>query len=631
MATHQHPLVFISYSRRDFHFAESAAAILAQDNKIEPWFDAHHLHPGIDWSRAIDSNLNKADALLLIASPAAFASSYVAKEWRHALKRDIPLYIAMVEAAELPPELTHCPVYELRSNFWQRVREIGHFIATKQHTSTASSQPKRFILPFPLIALLILAGFIGIGLLYIASIAWELHGLFASGTSGYVSEKSVLMFFYAATLTGIAITTLIVFAGMLYRRTPLSNLGHTLGMGAVFLFLSLQPLTDTLAYAVWFWNRSDLVSTKGSLELIGLLTLITYAVVVILLTRSRTINLWLPTGEGYYALRQRVLGLPVIRKRKIRIFRPAFRSQWRGYGERIKRLLGAKKITFAVYNEATDEPIARVISDAAQRAGLIEKTDAQWVFVLISSMTDWKKIRTHHQDLRSQTIFVLIDNVALPVDAEELRRYQWLDFREQLPEGLYNVLIELIDPQATPESAAIPFNPQRFRAPQIIKGLIELCRTYLIIVATISLAAIIFKPSAIGTWLLAGVGFLLVWCLIRLMFRTATRKLTKEQFAGLALGISSLLVVWFIIFINTIRFADDELPFAITMLGIFLYLSVILTLVRIYFHVSYYWLPTTKALINHQLVTKIAPPLFTNYTPPLVIVSLGFAIILFTV
>ncbi len=81
--------VFVSYSRRDFHFAEAVTAALWAHEALDPWFDLQRLRPGMNWEAAWDDALETADALLLLASPAAIASGYVRLEWGRALERGI--------------------------------------------------------------------------------------------------------------------------------------------------------------------------------------------------------------------------------------------------------------------------------------------------------------------------------------------------------------------------------------------------------------------------------------------------------------------------------------------------------------------------------------------------------------
>ena len=67
------PAVFISYSRKDFYFAESLAFHLAERG-IANWLDANHLAPGREWSEEIDRALDEAQTVVVVVTPASVRS-----------------------------------------------------------------------------------------------------------------------------------------------------------------------------------------------------------------------------------------------------------------------------------------------------------------------------------------------------------------------------------------------------------------------------------------------------------------------------------------------------------------------------------------------------------------------------
>src|SRR5689334_12939155 len=71
--------VFVSYSRRDFYFAEQLAVALRRRG-LAVWFDVHELAAGTDWSAAIDRAIAECDSFVIVASRAALESSYVKRE-----------------------------------------------------------------------------------------------------------------------------------------------------------------------------------------------------------------------------------------------------------------------------------------------------------------------------------------------------------------------------------------------------------------------------------------------------------------------------------------------------------------------------------------------------------------------
>lgn len=68
------PYVFVSYSRQEFHAAEALSSVLAASGQIRPWLDVEHLRPGTDWETAINAAIDHADAVVVVASPAAMVS-----------------------------------------------------------------------------------------------------------------------------------------------------------------------------------------------------------------------------------------------------------------------------------------------------------------------------------------------------------------------------------------------------------------------------------------------------------------------------------------------------------------------------------------------------------------------------
>lgn len=114
---------FLSYSRSQYYFAESLALRL-QTGGLAIWFDVQQLEPGSDWQRDIADGLAGSESVLLLASRAALASPYVAREWQTALQQNKPVIVAVLEAARLPPELRRMPMVDLRGEFEAGVTQL---------------------------------------------------------------------------------------------------------------------------------------------------------------------------------------------------------------------------------------------------------------------------------------------------------------------------------------------------------------------------------------------------------------------------------------------------------------------------------------------------------------------------
>ena len=119
--------VFISYSRRDYYFAESLSFDLRQRG-VPAWMDVLQLQPGSDWSAALHQAIDECAAFVLVVSPAALASPHVRVEWQRALAegRRIVL-LGWHRRVKLPAELQGCEWLDFRGRFGTA---IGKLVAT---------------------------------------------------------------------------------------------------------------------------------------------------------------------------------------------------------------------------------------------------------------------------------------------------------------------------------------------------------------------------------------------------------------------------------------------------------------------------------------------------------------------
>jgi hypothetical protein len=92
------PMLFLSYSRNEIYFAEAVVKAL-QAAGITVWFDLQRLETGTEWAASIQSGIDQSQGLVLIASRGSLDSIYVADEWEAMLKRGLPIYVVLFEAA----------------------------------------------------------------------------------------------------------------------------------------------------------------------------------------------------------------------------------------------------------------------------------------------------------------------------------------------------------------------------------------------------------------------------------------------------------------------------------------------------------------------------------------------------
>jgi hypothetical protein len=83
---------FISYSRRDFYFAESLFYAL-HSKRINAWMDVWNITPGDDWDNAFTSAIESCDGLILVATKDSLRSPYVRHEIRQAYQLGKPILL----------------------------------------------------------------------------------------------------------------------------------------------------------------------------------------------------------------------------------------------------------------------------------------------------------------------------------------------------------------------------------------------------------------------------------------------------------------------------------------------------------------------------------------------------------
>lgn len=93
--------VFISYSRKDAKFARRLAADLEQAG-FSVWWDLSDLKGGDDWVKFIPSAIQASKYFVVLLSPDAVQSEWVAKEYSYALRLRKKVVPAMIRPCDVP-------------------------------------------------------------------------------------------------------------------------------------------------------------------------------------------------------------------------------------------------------------------------------------------------------------------------------------------------------------------------------------------------------------------------------------------------------------------------------------------------------------------------------------------------
>lgn len=127
--------IFISYSRKDFYFAQKIVEALAV-NKLDTWADWKNIPPSVGWEDEIYRGIEDADAFLFLVSPDSVRSKMCNAEIAHAVrngKRIVTILIRDTDPASIPPDVSKIQWIQCRdgqADFDTAIEEIRTTIHT---------------------------------------------------------------------------------------------------------------------------------------------------------------------------------------------------------------------------------------------------------------------------------------------------------------------------------------------------------------------------------------------------------------------------------------------------------------------------------------------------------------------
>lgn len=571
------PNVFVSYSRQDFHVAEALTATLAAHGTV-PWLDVERIRPGADWPAAINAAIDAADVVVVVTSPAALASPYVREEWRRALAVGKPVRLALVRGTTLPPELSAVPVNDLRGRFFPHARQLAKDIVIGWR------QSRRAFPLSPALATLWLA------LLYCA---------FAAGRAvplGLRLHQTASDPRAAAVGLAVLLMNAVLLAALGHLVVGLARRSATPApLRVVFGSMLLVVVFDWVAAALrrepaWWYLGAVVAAVLGSA----------------LVRFSRTIHLVTPTGAGRERLRARATGKP----------RPRGRNYARKLAELRELLPGAGiAATYAVLHTPQDQPIATLIVNTCDRAGFAQdNTDPGWVFFVVSSRTTRSMMDRVLAVFGDRVVFVLATSLRLPDDA--LARQQWLDFRDQGAEGLYEFLRAAVTSGwAHRGVVATPVGVDRFAAPRYVGLFLAYAQFLLAYTATVPIGMLLAGSFPVAL-LLVTVALDVV--LVQVMIRTATRRITAVGWFCSVVLAYGLFVAWLVL---------APAPNFVLVARIVVGVVALVSLFRPLGPLLRYWLPPEPEKLLSKNV--IAPPVHVLSSPvPALVMAPGFMALL---
>jgi streptogramin lyase len=528
------PHVFISYSRKQFYFAESLVYYLdkyGEEYGVRPWLDVQRLEPGTSWQHALEEGLDSCSGLVLIASRAALSSDYVRTEWQRALAANKPIYVALFEAVRLPPELQNASIIDCRKNFVVSVGKLMGLICTgKSHRDRLPKGnllrlPTRLpsvlwwimgvlwsqVLAFLLLTIMLVQNVASVTFARPAGIPSTIaFGIAWVVIAGYVYYFTVgFTFRRRIGLTGLRIWVLVftlvlnfLLWGLLIDD-GLETVAASLGVSLTLMPRDFSLFSQLLSIAIfWFFLLASVI---------GFSIFVTCLIVI-----SQDLVRWLATGT--------VSG-------KLRVtLRPSMR---RNIGQENSSERVVK--TCRLHYDPVDEPLVAEIrsvlgKNRRLRLGSDEQADIHIAILSNKTSQPWL-----NQLVRSlpNLICMVATSIRLPSDETVVRQTQWVDYRSHSLTQLETMISHITQAEATyryPTYLVVPESLEQLVVPLHIR----LWRHLLLLLAMVNLGvstAVLITMGqqgtdyqALGAWpaVSLGTACVLFWLAHQLMRRKIT-------------------------------------------------------------------------------------------------------------
>ena len=388
-----HGSVFISYSRRDYYFAESLTFALIQRD-VAAWLDVKDLRPGVDWEERLESAIDTASHLVLVASPDSLRSPHVAAEWKRALARGIPVIVAHLRGNNVPPELAATP----RVNFHGRFRPAVNSLIEHLEGEAEKTPAKRQLWPLPPIVAVT------------ASLLLLMVGL-AMFLADWGEITSLTIFEVVILFGAVGLFVWYTSIAYLRRRMGMTRLAVILGN---FVFVYGYPVLQHFkALDVPAIFPDATMNVMGTVWPIAATFSLTSVVWLCVLTFWRPADLyrWSPTGKAWNTYRTKLV----------------VTSEHEGLNS-----LGTVG-RFQILNDPIDEPFAqRIQQELVARGG--QKVDAAdestRIVLVLSNRTHLGWVDALETELRDkELVTVVVTAIGVLPSLGWLWKRQWVDFR----------------------------------------------------------------------------------------------------------------------------------------------------------------------------------------------------------
>ena len=390
--------LFISYSRKDYYFAESLAFHLLRRG-VPAWLDVKDLSPGGFWESDLEAALDAAACFVLVASPESVKSPNVRKEWERAKEQGKRIVVVVRRGARLAEELGNCEVVDFRGAFMPALgRLVERVGGNGREGSNRYARWHFWKLPPWILALTIT--------LVVPIAAYFVLANWSSSSKDSAAAEAIFRIL------------LPVFALLLLWYLGLSFVRRRMGMTHVvvcFAFAIAWTIYPLLLF--WYSGTAGLASyasrmrqtiTENPLvvELLGALPLL--GLFILLVVQPEELLRWTPTGRawGWYRAR-RAATLPELEK------------------------VSALKTVdcFYLLYDPIDRPAADRLKVELNQIGATEDTSDGTAIVLLTNRARTEWLVHNARQLPAKVMTIVGTSIRLPKQFDWLWRREWIDFR----------------------------------------------------------------------------------------------------------------------------------------------------------------------------------------------------------